>query len=277
MGMRCLLICLPLCFIMASDGPPPSRSADAHPPPLGPLPKVADDGKALPPEQEMVRLARTAPLAFLEKCIVRYDREVKGYRCTLEKQERIKGELLPAEVSKNAFREQPFSVRMEWPKDPRPAYRTLYVKGENDNKLLVRRWNSRLVPIVTRDPEGADVRASTRYPPTEFGIQIGSRRTLAAWRAAHKKGQLRVTYEGEKALKELGNRTCWVLKRANFKVPEEDGIVETIMYFDKETWLQVGSVLKGEDGKLIGAYYFRDVKLNPKFAASTFTREGLKR
>jgi outer membrane lipoprotein-sorting protein len=49
------------------------------------------------------------------------------------------------------------------------------------------------------------------------------------------------------------------------------------MYVDKETWLQVGSVLKGEEGQLIGEYFFRDVKLNPRFKPGTFTRDALKR
>ena len=49
------------------------------------------------------------------------------------------------------------------------------------------------------------------------------------------------------------------------------------MYIDKENWLQVGNVLKGEEGRLIGEYFFRDLKLNPDFPPDTFTREALKR
>jgi hypothetical protein len=278
--MRRLMVCLPLCLVPVTCAPttPTWDEVDRAEEPA-PLAKVADDGKALPKEDAMVRLARTDPIAFLEKCIVRYDREVKGYHCTLLKQERLKGKLQPTEKIVVDFREKPFSVRMEWPGDQnksRPAYRTLYVRGENDNKLVARKWE-RPAWTFERDPEGADVLATTRYPPTEFGIQVGTRRALAAWQAAKKRGELEVVYEGEKKLVEVGNRPCWVLKRVGYKKPEDDGILETTFYFDKENWLQVGSVLKGAGGQLIGSYYFRDLKLNPKFAADTFTREGLKR
>ena len=48
-----------------------------------------------------------------------------------------------------------------------------------------------------------------------------------------------------------------------------------MFYFDKENWLQVGVVLKGEDSKLIGEYMFRDIQLNPRFKPDQFTREAL--
>ena len=49
------------------------------------------------------------------------------------------------------------------------------------------------------------------------------------------------------------------------------------MYIDTENWLQVGNVLKGEENRLIGEYFFRDIKINPDFAPGTFSREALKR
>ena len=48
------------------------------------------------------------------------------------------------------------------------------------------------------------------------------------------------------------------------------------IYIDKETWLQVGTVLKGDGGKLVGEYFFRDLKLNPEFKPDQFLRAALK-
>jgi hypothetical protein len=70
---------------------------------------------------------------------------------------------------------------------------------------------------------------------------------------------------------------CWVLKRSNYKKPENDGVTESTLYIDKDMWLQVGSVVRGEDGKLIGEYYFFDIQLNPKFGEQQFRREALEK
>ena len=92
--------------------------------------------------------------------------------------------------------------------------------------------------------------------------------------AARDRGALKVEYLGVRKVKETGDRLCWALHRTNDK-PEDDGIMDGMFYFDKENWLQTGVVLKGEEGKLIGDYMFRDVQLNPKFKPGQFTREAL--
>src|SRR5262245_52058274 len=105
--MRRLLLCLPLCLAVGPDRPPPAS-------PGRPAPKAAGDGGPLPDAASLTRLARTDPVAFVEACLGRYAREVKGYRCTFQKQERLGGKLQPAEVIDVAFREEPFSVLFDW-------------------------------------------------------------------------------------------------------------------------------------------------------------------
>jgi hypothetical protein len=278
--MRRLLLCLPLCFVLL-PGNPRADSASKDVPP----PKVSDDGSALPDDAAMERLARTDPIAFLENCVRRYDREVKGYRCTLQMQERIDGKLRPTEVIDVRFREKPFSVLLDWRSGAGLAQRTLYVKGRyHDEVQVLPAGIFRLAGVVARDPEGKQARQSGRYPLTEFGIEIGTRRALAAMKAARRRGSLRVEYLGEVRVKEAGNRLCWGLRRTGYEKPEpdgftpaRDGITQATFYFDKETWLQVGSILKGEENRLIGEYFFRDIQLNPEFKPGTFTPEALKR
>jgi hypothetical protein len=273
--MRRLLLCLPVYFVLLPGGPR-AESADKQAAPA-PLKAVKDDGAALPDNAAMTRLAKDDPIRFLENCLKRYDREVQGYRCTLVKQERLEGKLQRSEVTAIAFRERPFSVLMEWKQGARLAQRVLYVKGANDDKLVVKPSGlASLVGVVERDPEGPDARKSGRYPLTEFGIKIGMERTLAAWDAARKDDALHVEYLGERKIPEVGGRPCWVLKRTGYKRPEEDGITELTTYIDTGTWLQVGSVVKGAEGQVLGAYYFRDIQLNPKFPADTFTRQAVK-
>ena len=271
--MRRLLFCLPLCLLMGPNGP---HSAA----PRGPaLADVADDGGALPTEARMKRLAETDPVAFLEACIRRYDREVKGYRCALHKQERLDGKLQPSEEIDAQFREDPFSVLMDWKEGVRLAQKTLYVKGENKERMLVKPSGLlALAGVVERDTDSPDAKKSSRYPITEFGIKFGMERTLAAWKAAQKDDALHVDFLGEVKVKEAGDRVCWKLRRTGYKGPEDiDGVTEATFYFDKETWLQVGSTLKGADGQLLGEYFFKDIELNPDFKADTFTREAVGR
>ncbi len=266
-----LFWCLPICLLVAPNYP----SADGGP--AGPAPKVAeltDDSTSLPSAAAMERLAQTKPLAFLEKCILRYEREVKGYTCRLNKHERVHGKMQPAELIDVCFRESPFSVLLSWPGDPRPAIKSLFVKGENGDKVLVLpTWGW----IPDLDPKGAFAMGKARYPLTEFGIKAGMDSTRAFWTAAQDAKALHVEYLGIATRPELGDRPCYMLKRTRYAKPEADGIGEITLYFDQETWLQVGSILKAKDGEAIAEYFFRDIKLNPDFPKDTFTPKAIGR
>jgi hypothetical protein len=270
--MKRALVCLPFCLLCTSD------SSSVAAPPTGTFRDVADSGSALPSEEEMERLAKNDPIAFMAECIRRYDREVKGFTAILRKQERHEGQLQRSEVIDVAFREDPFSVLLRWKEGGKRAAAVLFVKGENRDQLLVRPAGVLAVAgIVARDPKGEEAKQAGRYPLTEFGIKIGMQRTLASWESAKKDNALHVQFLGVRKIKELGDQPCWVLRRARYSAPEVDGITEATFYIDKDSWLQVGSVLKGEEGKLIGEYFFRDVRINPDFPNDAFTRDSLKR
>jgi hypothetical protein len=201
----------------------------------------------------------------------------------LKKQERIKDELLPSEEITVAFREKPFSVLFDYGPTPKgKAERVLYVKPENEKdrgKLVVLPSGLRAIAgIVERDLNSPDALETNRYMMDEFGLQLAGQRTRDSWEAAKKDGALHVKFLGEKKVKELGDRVCWVLRRTRFLKPEErDGVMELTIYVDKETWMQTGALLKDRDGRILGEYWFRDVDLNPKFDDDTFTRKSLKK
>lgn len=237
----------------------------------------------LPDHAGMERLAREDPVAFLENCIRRYDKEVKGYHLQMHKQEFAGGKLQGPEEIDICFRDQPHSVYFQWISGARKAERVLYVEGENLNKngksLMLARPNGvfarRIVgDVVEREVDGDDARQSGRYPMNKFGLKKGCERTLATWVAARNEGTLHVEYLGEQRIKQLDDRLCWVLRRQNEK-PEYDGVLEVTIFIDKETWLQAGSKVMGKDNKLIGEYYFRKIELNPKFKDDQFKRAAL--
>jgi hypothetical protein len=272
LGLPVLLLGGPLIVFLAvtsgADRPAP-RPPDLPPP-------VVHDKKDLPDNRGMETLARDNPVEFLNDCIVRYRKEVTGYTMTMQKQERLGGKLYPKEVIEVAFREKPFSALLHWVQGARKAESALYVEGENKGMMLVHPAGlaGRLVSVVSRQVDGEEARASGRYTLKEFGIAKGMERTLATWQAARKRGKLTVEYLGEIKVHEAGDRACWRVRR-KYDEPSSDGVMSLTLYVDKETWLQVGSVLKDKDGRLIGEYYFRDMKLNPKFKPGQFERGAL--
>jgi len=273
--MQRLLFALSLALVAAPfllQSAPPEKSAQPQPE----TPAVVDKGGALPDNATMEKLARTDPVAFLENCLRRYQREVQGYALVMQKQERIGGQLQKKEVIAVDFREQPYSVFMHWLEGTRMVERSLYVEGEHDNKVVVRPAGlaAVFVKVVTRDPEGAEAKQAGRYTIKEFGLHKGMERTLASFKEGKEKGDFHVEYLGEKKVKEAGDKVCWALHRHTDK-PVGDGVTELTIFIDKETWFQVGSILKGDEGQLIAEYFFRDIKLNPEFKKDQFTRKAI--
>jgi hypothetical protein len=283
--MRPLFLCLLPCYLLSAA--PSTPGLDARPPER-PAPVIVDRGQRLSDAEEMSRLAHERPLEFLRECLLRYKRNVRGYTLTMSKQERIGGALeKQAELMEVASREEPFSVFLKWDKGAKRAECVLYVEGENDDKILARPaplWaiaaraagRAGRDGLVFEDVNSDDARQAGRFTIREFGMYHGLARLLADWEAADKKGALHVEHLGEQEPEEAGGRRCHVLRRTRFLKPERDGVTEQTVYIDAETWLQVGSVANGAAG-LIGAYFYRDVKVNPEFPPDQFTRAALKK
>ncbi|MFO0880548.1 MAG: DUF1571 domain-containing protein [Gemmataceae bacterium] len=227
--------------------------------------------------EEMPRLAATDPIAFVEQCLARYDRDVHSYRCQLTKQERVRGKLGQREQIQACFREKPFSVRLEWAKGHGLARRTLYVAGAYENRIQVipAGWRA-LAGLVTCPVDDEEARANSRYPITQFGLRCGTARTLAAWKRGRASGDLTVAFLGTRSLPDHPGRPCWVLERIERPGNDPEGIICSRFYFDVETWLQVGSELEDARGETVGRYYFSSVEINPEFTPPTFTLEGLR-
>jgi hypothetical protein len=256
-----LLACLPVCLAMVPAYPEVALEAEPQ--------------AALVASQEPLPVKD--PLAFLEKCLERYDQTgIQGYSCTFQKQERVNGKLMPSEDVEVFFRTKPHSIFMRWLRGAQRAAAVLYVEGENKNQMLVHPTGvaGTFVKVVSRDPEGAEARQAGRYPITQFGLKKTLERTIKDWKAARDKGTLQVAYLGVRKVHEAGDRLCYTIRRT-IAQPEKDGLAQVTVYLDKETWFQVGTVLKGEENKLLGEYLFRDIQLNPKLKPNQFESSAL--
>jgi hypothetical protein len=252
-----LALCLPLCLVVASDRVQNIASVLSHPAQVSKEAMPIDD-----------------PIDFLKECIRRFDeKNVAGYELVMLKQERLGGQLQPSEEIAVHYKTKPHSVVLKWIKGTRKANCALYVEGQNKGMLLINPSGiaGRLVKVVERDPEGEDAKQSGRYSMKEFGLKATMKRTLDGFEKAKAAGTLKTEYLGVLKVKELNDRLCYAFKRITAK-PEEDGFREVTVYIDKENWLQVGTLLKAEDGKVIAEYLFRDIKINPTFKPEQFTR-----
>lgn len=188
--MHRILICLPLCLCMASDRA--EVPTGAVKPTLARANLIKDDGSVLPNGADIEKLARTNPMAFFEICLRRYAREIKGYTCIMQKQERLDGKVNPKEIIEAHFKEQPHSVVFNWIEGSRLAERALYVEGENEGKMLARPKGvaARLIAgdVVARDPDSPDARKSGRYSLKDFGVKKAMERSLATWKTAQEAG-----------------------------------------------------------------------------------------
>lgn len=224
--------------------------------------------------------ARTDVVELLRQSLIKYQKSVRGYSCTLCKQERIKGKLTAPEEVDVWFKDEPYSVLMHWTKGATRAAATLYVAGENDGKLCVRPHAEALKKLIgwaKRSPDSDDAKEMSRYLITESDLRSVAERTFKVWKNVRDSGAtFNVQYLGlHKNLHEVGNRDCHVIKRI-CNPPEEEGLTEITIYIDAETWIQVGSVLKVND-ELLGSYWYKDIRLNPSFDDKHFKPETLKK
>jgi Protein of unknown function (DUF1571) len=254
---KSLAVCLPLCLVVGSDRVQNLNSVLSHPA------QVSKD--AMPVDD---------PIGFLKECLRRFDAEnISGYEMIMLKQERLGGQLQPSEEIEVRYRTKPHSVVLKWLKGQRKANIALFVEGENKNMLLINPAGiaGRLVKVVERDPEGEDAKQSGRYSMREFGLRATMQRTLDGFIRARARGTSKMQYLGILKVKELNDRLCYAFKRIDAE-PQEDGFTDVTVYIDKENWIQVGTLLKADDGKVIAEYLFRDIHLNPTFKPEQFTR-----
>jgi len=288
--MARIVLCLPLCLLLAPSYPgatpvPPNRRlvavADVEGrhslPTSGATEPVFADAKlaGLPsPEKDV--------LGFFAACLKRYDEKVKGYTLNFWKKECIDGKEQPLEILDVCYRDQPLSVYFHWQQGARLATKALYVEGENQNadgkSQILALPSLTLLGVQKRNPDSADARKSGRYTMNKFGLKQAMERVVEAWRAAEADQALYVEYLGLYKVMDAGGRICHAIRRHKFARPEgEDGVTEVFIFVDQETLLQVGSLVLGEGGKVLGEYYFRNIRLNPEFDPGQFTPAALKK
>jgi hypothetical protein len=263
----------------------------------------------LPETDRFADLAGTDPVGMFEACLARYAKDAKGFRATLEKQERVAGKLHDREVVRvvgwgevpaTPGEEPDVHVRMIWEQGAQKDFfgntvrGTVFPAGETDKTHILTYRPGALLSEHAIGVKESLARGASRYCIKDSGLYRGMLRTYAAWKARRDAGELVTEYRGKERVEKAGGRECHVVRRlcphpeadsfaldekapTDPRVIERDGFTQVTVMIDAERWLQVGTRLENANGDLIGEYYFRDVELvTEPFPAGTFTGAALR-
>lgn len=223
-----------------------------------------------PPDEltrQIITLAENDHIALLKMAVDRYDRTIRNYSGTFIKQERIKGKLGPVQVIAFKFRQEPFSLFMEWKENPLGADRLLYVEGQNDNKMLVHptglmKW----LKCLKLAPNSKQARKSTLRPCEKFGFRRNILEALKVYRLAKQNAELTIKSSGPET---IDGREYLILERI---LPEKKQYptARLVVRLDLEYILPVQITCYDRQGNLISRYAFTDLKFNTNLTDKDF-------
>lgn len=212
------------------------------------------------------------PIAWLRKLKRQCD-ALDQYQLRFYRQERLG--LIPSlgtmEDIRASYRKQPFSVKFEWHDEKMPYYESVYVAGQNNNKLLVReRHGLLLLPPQVRilnldDPVKF---GKAKNPVTAFGLAEITTRTLAPFDDPKLRGIMTLRYEG---LVDLEPTHCHA-HHLRIERPPTEGYRYTAQdfYVDAETHLPAGTDLWLKNGQLDARYRYSEVDPNVHLTDANF-------
>ena len=216
-------------------------------------------GKAPLSLSRLQELAQNDYAALFEQMCKNYHANVRDYTGLLSKTERIGGKLGRSQEISFKFMEEPFSLVMNWTKNPGSTDRLLYVDGANGNNMLVHptglfSW----IKSVRRKPNCKDAMKANLYPCNRFGFGRMLQRLQDIHRIARQNGPVRTNYIG---LANVDERTCLEMQ---VDLPDSKGlnIARCNMKIDAEYLVPVELSSFDKKGNLISRYAFSNLKFN---------------
>ncbi|AMV23660.1 hypothetical protein VT84_04560 [Gemmata sp. SH-PL17] len=235
MSRRLIVVIALLAFLIGAGFVGYDRYFSAPPPAVAPV--HVGEGE-LPTQPEFDELAKADPVKMLSACLTRYEREVQGLHCTLEKQERVQGkpkhpEVPDAEVIDLWVRGDvpgaqtkltAIEVVMKWRAGARRSFGGVEVRGTffsekpvpegSDKKIVTWRPDARAFKLgPSIDPGSSVAQAQSRYCIRDAGLYRSMLRTHEAWKGRQTAGEFKYEYLGTKAVEKADGRECHVIRR----------------------------------------------------------------
>ena len=201
---------------------------------------------------------------------------VKDYRATFAKKELIGRKLIDTQMDLR-FREDPFSVYLKF-LSPHAGREALFVKGENDDKLLVRDVGfAGLVGTVALDPTGSYAMDENRYPVTMIGMKLMAVTVLEQWLAATKMGGVDANLYPKAR---IGQTACTAIETLQANATRPAKFHTTRLYLDNETGYPIRvqqydfPKRRGAQPVLVEDYLYRNIRTNVGLTDMDFNRKN---
>jgi hypothetical protein len=235
-------------------------------------------------------LIRRDPLGALFEARAEHIRVVVDYECVMVKQELLPSGMSEEQEIRVKFRHAPYSVFMEWVRNPGLAARVLYVKGRwrdlkatdpDDRELAIAQPGiiARLFIKSVKEPiHGRLAKKASRRFLDDFGFEKTLDRLINVSEQAKSRGDLTLKFCGES---QFDGRPVWVIRR-HLPYTAEGGL-----YPDRTAEILVDKVLRvavavycysdveRQPGNLIAKYEYRSVRMgagltNKDFEPNTY-------
>ena len=251
-ALSLLLLTLTTCALLAATGC--GRDAVVK----GPTRIDAPEGRYA---SEGERIAAD-PVACLHELAERCD-ALEQYRLMFYRQERlglISPKLGPMEEIRAAFRKEPFSIKFEWDDPERDYYESVYVAGQNDDKLIARERHGLFpFPAQVRQVKLTDpvTWGRAKNPVTDFGLARLTQRIALLFRAPDLTDRINATYQGLVEIEPIHRPAHHLL----IEQTPTAGYTHTRrnFYIDADTLLPAGVDLYLESGQLDARYRYADI------------------
>jgi hypothetical protein len=217
------------------------------------------------------------PLALLAKGREIYQKNVRDYSCTMISQERIRGELQPENVKTLKFRNQPFSVAMEWlaPKQFK-GQEVVFVYGQNNNMMRVKSHGIKgIVGFVSIDPRDPRALEHSNHTIMEAGIWNLMERCRKDWEKERQFNRTQV----QVAEYMFNKSRCKRIEVTSLQKTGERYCFRTVLYLDEQTclpvrvenydWPRPGGPPQGE---VIEVYSYVNMQFNQNLGDQDFSK-----
>ena len=198
---------------------------------------------------------------------------IEDYKCIFSKQELLRNNKLLKTTMNLKFREKPFSVYLNFI-DVNAGREVIYVKGKNDNNLLVHEAGVKaFLGTFQINPTSNDAMSENRYPVTSIGLKNMLDTVIKQWETEGK-------YDGITTQKRPNSKlptgeACTVYE-AIHRQYKEFKFHTTRLFIDDSTGLAIGVQQFGFPAKndkappLIEEYFYVQIKANQKLTDVDF-------
>lgn len=218
---------------------------------------------------------RRDPLAGMIEARAQHLRSVIDYECVMSKQELLPSGMSEEQEIKVKFRHTPYSVYMEWQRNPDLASRVIYVKGrwtntnaaapdEREQAIAQPGVIARIFVKSVKQPiHGRLARKSSRRFIDEFGFEKTLDRLIKVSEAAKLRGDLTLDYLGKS---QFNGRLVWVIRR-HLPYSGEGGL-----YPDRTAEILIDQTLRLP----VAVYCYSDVDQKPHHLIAKYEYRGIR-